>query len=71
MWLQHMVVLHFLLCTGEFGVVYRAKLLRKQGKSDPGFVAVKTMRGVLQLGNKQWCIMAGLVFTSNVRIQFQ
>ena len=52
MWLQNMVVLHFLLCTGEFGVVYRAKLLRKQGKSDPGFVAVKTVRGVLQLGNK-------------------
>ena len=52
MWLQHMVV-----CTvsrvGEFAVVYRAKLLRKQGKSDPGFVAMKTMRGVLQLGSKQ------------------
>ena len=37
----------FVLSTfiGEFGVVYRAKLLRKQGKSEPGFVAVKTMRG--------------------------
>ena len=33
-------------CVGEFGVVYRAKLLRKQGKSEPGFVAVKTMRGM-------------------------
>ena len=68
MWLQHMVV-----CTvsrvGEFGVVYRAKLLRKQGKSDPGFVAMKTMRGVLQLGSKQCYIIAGLVSTSNVRIQ--
>ena len=38
---------------GEFGVVYRAKLLIKQGKSEPGFVAVKTMRGMLQLGNNQ------------------
>ena len=37
---------------GEFGVVYRAKLLRKQGRSEPEFVAVKTMRGMLQLGNK-------------------
>ena len=44
-----------ILCTGEFGVVYRAKLLRKQGKCDPGFVAVKTMRGMLQLGSNQWC----------------
>ena len=30
---------------GEFGVVYRGKLLRKQGRNRPGFVAVKTMRG--------------------------
>ena len=43
----------FTLYVGEFGVVYRAKLLRKQGRSEPGFVAVKTMRGMLQLGNNQ------------------
>ena len=40
------VFAHFIYCVGEFGVVYRAKLLRKQGRSDPGFVAVKTMRGI-------------------------
>ena len=36
-------------CVGEFGVVYRANLLRKQGKTEPEFVTVKTMRGVFEL----------------------
>ena len=49
-------------CIGEFGVVYRAKLLRKQGRSDPGFVAVKTMRGMLQLSNKSMHGKVGLYF---------
>ena len=48
-WSDNVATVHdsFELSThiGEFGVVYRAKLLRKQGKSEPGFVAVKTMRG--------------------------
>ena len=71
MWLQHMPggLALSILRTGEFGVVYTAKLLRKQGKCDPGFVAVKTMRGMLQLGSNQWCIIASLVSTSNVRMQ--
>ena len=70
MWLQSLGGFALsILCTGEFGVVYRAKLLKKQRKCDPGFVAVKTMRGMLQLGGNQLCIIAGLVSTSNVRIQ--
>ena len=56
MWLQSLGGFALsILCTGEFGVVYRAKLLKKQRKCDPGFVAVKTMRGMLQLGGNQWC----------------
>ena len=48
--------LHCLLCTGEFGVVYRAKLLRKQGKNKPELVAVKTMRGTFELETTNACI---------------
>ena len=43
-----MVWFNCLLCTGEFGVVYRAKL-RKQGRNKTELVAVKTMRGVFEL----------------------
>ena len=43
---SYLVVFALSTCVGEFGVVYRAKLLRKQGRSEPGFVAVKTMRGM-------------------------
>ena len=41
--------MHCLLCVGEFGVVYRAKLLRKQGRNKPELVAVKTMQGTFEL----------------------
>ena len=44
-----MVWFNCLLCTGEFGVVYRAKLLRKQGRNKTELVAVKTMRGLFEL----------------------
>ena len=38
--------MHAVCAVGEFGVVYRAVLLKKQGMNRPGFVAaVKTMRG--------------------------
>ena len=58
--------LHCLLCVGEFGVVYRAKLLRKQGKNKPELVAVKTMRGMFELGTTSVCGLTNLISSSNV-----
>ena len=34
------------LCPGEFGIVYRAHLSSYEGRSEPGVVAVKTLKGV-------------------------
>ena len=62
----------FVYCVGEFGVVYRAKLLRKQGRSKPELVAVKTMRGTFELETTSACgltvryIIASLISSSNV-----
>ena len=43
---QYVCDIHAIHAVGEFGVVYRAILLKKQGMNRPGFVAaVKTMRG--------------------------
>ena len=38
-----------LLSPGEFGEVYKAHLIRRTGDREPRTVAVKTLRGLVQL----------------------
>jgi len=45
---------------GEFGVFHRGKLLRKQGRNKPGFVAVKTMRGMSDNEIRYWVSVSEL-----------
>ena len=66
MMVLHCLATYTVYCVGEFGVVYRAKLLRKQGRNKPELVAVKTMRGTFELEITSACGLTSLISSSNV-----